>query len=113
MLAEERRHSPPEAEGLMKFGDILRYPDDQGVGDEILFMYLGPTYDSAGNEYRSTMVVRTTKDDDVWTPGEIVTAGIEELIPYVEPGTKVYVDGKELDVVGVDWASIGTSDHDV
>lgn len=65
----------------MKFGDILRYPDDQGVGDDILFLHL-TTIEHGGTEYHQVMVLRTTEDDDAWAPGILVVAGTAELIPY-------------------------------
>lgn len=77
-----------------KFGDLLRYPDDQGVGDSILFMFLAP-FRHGGQTYHHVMIVRD--GGDIWTPGEIIMAGREELIPYEEPGgIKIFVDGKEL-----------------
>lgn len=62
-----------------RFGDVLRYPDDQGVGDDILFMYVCPEPQHSGPI--TVMVLRTTPDDDVWEPGYLTTAGAEELIP--------------------------------
>lgn len=89
----------------MKFGDILRYPDDQGVGDEYLFAYLG-TLNHRGQDYLNVMVLRAPKDDDQWSPGYTLVAGINELIPYIEPGTKVFFDGKELDVKSIDFGGM-------
>lgn len=67
-----------------KFGELFRYPDDQGVGDQIVFMHLG-TVEHKGMEYRKVMVLRTVPEDDQWGPGSIVLAGRDELVPYEEP----------------------------
>ncbi len=65
---------------MPEFGDLLRYPEDQEVGDKIVFMYLGQ---EDRWDVVQVLVLRTLPDDDQWEPGTLVTAGVRELIPYV------------------------------
>lgn len=60
-----------------RFGDVLKYPDDQGVGEEILFMYVGLWPGST--DLLAVMVLRDNGAG--WEQGEIIVAGSKELAP--------------------------------
>lgn len=68
-----------------KFGDLMRYSKDQDPADPAswVFMFIAPRY--WGKErYNEVVVIRVDPLDDLWVPGYILTAGINEMVPLDE-----------------------------
>ena len=59
------------------FGDILRYRPEDDPDDGYRFVFVA----RAARDYIEAMVVRVPTEDDVWEIGDVVTAGINELVP--------------------------------
>lgn len=56
-----------------KFGDLLRYTIDQDPDRHFLFVYVGHW----GGYHRAAFL--QPFDDDVWSPGDVIPIGSEEM----------------------------------
>lgn len=67
----------------MRFGDILRYPKSMDPNTWWLFMYVGLNHRHSPS-YLDVVILQVPKEDDLWTPGQRILAGINELEPIDE-----------------------------